>query len=90
MYIHADGTVSPCCWDIHKRIKLGNLNIQTIEQVYKGKEYGKLREAHRGEVFTDYICAECDQTNFDPDVLLYANNPTRRVGQITSNQKDIQ
>jgi len=89
MYIHADGTVSPCCWDIHKEIKVGDMNIQTIEQVYKGEPYQKLREAHNKKDFSNYICKDCDQTNFDPGVLLYASNPDRKVGQITSNRKDI-
>lgn len=89
MYVHASGHVSPCCWDINREILLGNLNDQTIEEVYKGDAYRALREAHRNENFTDYICRNCDQTNYNPDVLLYANNPTRKVGQITSNQEVI-
>lgn len=89
MYVHADGTVSPCCFDIHKRIPLGNLNIHSIEQIYRGEPYRKLRQAHRECNFTDYICAKCDQTNHDPGVLLYASNPDRKVGQLISNAKDI-
>jgi len=90
LYIHADGTVSPCCWDIHKRIPLGNMNTQTIEEVYKGEPYNKLRKAHRECDFSNYMCRECDQTNYTPEVLLYATNPQRKVGQITSNMAVIQ
>jgi radical SAM protein with 4Fe4S-binding SPASM domain len=89
MYIHADGTVSPCCWDIHKEISLGSMQHQTIEEVYKGKPYRELRKAHREGNFKDYICQYCDQTNFDPTVVVFANNPERKVGQITSNKKDM-
>ncbi len=89
MYVHADGTVSPCCWDIHKEIKLGDLKTQTIEEIFKGAPYRALRAAHRKNWFDNHICRNCDQTNYDPGVLLYASNPTRRVGQITSNQEVI-
>ena len=89
MYVHASGQVSPCCWDIHRQIVLGDLNHQTIEEVYKGAAYKALRLAHHTGMFNDYICRHCDQTNYNPEVLLYANNPTRKVGQITSNQEDI-
>lgn len=89
LYVHADGTVSPCCWDIHKEIPVGNMNTQTIEEVYRGEPYRKLRAAHRAGKFDDYACRNCDQTNFNPDVLLYKSNPAREVGQITSNRRDI-
>jgi radical SAM protein with 4Fe4S-binding SPASM domain len=89
MYIHADGTVSPCCWDIHKQIKLGDLNTQTIEQVYKGEPYEDLRWAHRNNKFDPYPCQYCDQTNHNPEVLIYKSNASREVGQITSNRKCI-
>lgn len=89
LYIHSDGTVSPCCFDIHKGIPLGDMNFQTIEEVYKGEPYRKLRDAHRTRHFDEYICGGCDQTNHRPDVLLYANNPDRKVGQLISNVKDV-
>lgn len=89
MYIHADGTVSPCCWDIHKQIRLGSLVDQSIEQIYRGYAYRQLRDAHNKGDFSGYKCKFCDQTNYNPEVLLYANNPTRKVGQITSNQAEI-
>jgi radical SAM protein with 4Fe4S-binding SPASM domain len=89
IYIHCDGTVSPCCWDIHKQIPLGNLKDQTIEEIYHGEPYKKLRKAHRAGNFKDYACLNCDQTNFNPNVLLYKSNPLREVGQITSNRRDI-
>jgi hypothetical protein len=89
MYIHADGTVGPCCFDPFKGIRLGDMKGQTIEEVYRGEPYRKLRQAHRECNFQDYICRGCDQTNHNPGVLLYSNNPDRRVGQLVSNVKDV-
>lgn len=89
LYVHADGKVSPCCWDIHKRIVLGDMNTQTISQIYRGDAYDALRDAHRKKEFDKYPCFRCDQTNFNPNVLLYANNPSRQVGQITSSSQMV-
>jgi MoaA/NifB/PqqE/SkfB family radical SAM enzyme len=89
MYIHADGTASPCCFDFNKNIPLGDMKVQTIEEVYRGEPYRKLREAHREGNFNDYICKGCDQTNHNPGVLLYHNNPDREVGQLVSNVQNI-
>jgi radical SAM protein with 4Fe4S-binding SPASM domain len=88
-YIHADGTVGPCCWDINKEIKLGDVNTQTLEEIYNGEPYQKLREAHKSGDFSLYPCKDCDQTNTNPNVLLYKSNPLREVGQVTSNMRRI-
>lgn len=86
LYIHVNGVVSPCCWDIHERIPLGDMNTQTIEEVYKGVPYQKLREAHHNNDFSNYICKDCCQTNFRDDVLIYSSNSSQKVGQLTSNR----
>lgn len=89
LYVQTDGIVVPCCWCIHQEIPLGNLNTQTIEEVYRGKSYMDLRRAHENLNFSQYVCKDCDQTNFDPSVLLYASNSNRKVGQLTSNESEI-
>lgn len=89
MYIRADGTVTPCCWDINNDIVLGDLNYQTIEEIYKGQPYKDIKEAHLKGDFSKYICQNCDQTNYNPDVLIYANDKTRKVGQLTANKGDL-
>ena len=89
LYIHANGIVSPCCWDVHERIPLGDMKTQTIEEVYKGEAYNKLREAHSKNDFSNYICKDCCQTNFREDVMIYSSNKEQKVGQLTSNRRMI-
>jgi hypothetical protein len=89
LYVHRDGIVSPCCWDVHSEVKLGDLNFQTIEEIYHGEPYRKLREAHKECNFGNYICKDCCQTNYDESVMLYASNPNRKVGQLTSNERMV-
>lgn len=89
LYIHVDGTVSPCCWDINKRLKIGDMNIQTIGEVMKSDEFKKIQEAHLSNNFEDLICNNCDQVNDNPDSLIYSTNKNRKIGQLTPNMKEL-
>lgn len=89
LYIHLDGKVSMCCFDFNKKLLIGNMKTQTIEQVFNSKAYKKLRQAHKIKDFKGLLCENCDQINYDPDVLLYATNKKREVGQITATLKDM-
>jgi radical SAM protein with 4Fe4S-binding SPASM domain len=82
LYVHIDGTVSPCCWDINKRLPIGNMNTQTIEEIYNSKEYKYIHDKHLNNNFEGLICSKCDQTNYNPEVLTYASNPNRKVGML--------
>jgi radical SAM protein with 4Fe4S-binding SPASM domain len=55
-----DGRVSTCCQDLLGRMIFGNLNTQTIREVYNSEAYTKFREDHyydRADKYT--ICAGC-------------------------------
>ena len=39
--------------------------------------------------FKNYVCNVCDQTNYNPEVMLYSSNKRREVGQLISNQQDL-
>lgn len=89
LYIHTDGKVSPCCWDINKRLLIGDMNTQTIEEVFNSDAYKKIQEAHLKNDFTGLICENCDQTNPDSNNLIYSSNKERRVGMLTPNMEDL-
>ena len=47
---------------------LGHLDDQTIEEVYNGKKYQELRDAHKEERFDDIpYCKDCDQLYHVPE-----------------------
>ena len=46
MYIWWDGTVNPCDVDYKSTLALGNVKIETIKEIWNGKAYSELREAH--------------------------------------------
>ena len=89
LYIHADGIVSACCLDIHKELVVGDMKSQTIQEVLDGWPYRSVRDSHIEGRFENSICRDCDQTNYDPDVLLYASNSNRKVGQIIADGKMV-
>jgi len=72
--------VTPCCQTLgppnESKSVLGHLSEQTLEEVYFGKEYEKLRKAHKEKRF-DYIdyCSNCDFLYDDPEVLVWSNDP---------------
>ena len=45
MVIQANGDVTVCCYDITGELKMGNIQFQTLEEIWNGPEYRKLRKA---------------------------------------------
>lgn len=89
LYVHADGTVSPCCWDINKNLKIGDMRYQSIEEIYGSNLYKFYKTKHKQNNFSNLICENCDQTNPDPTNLIYSSNKNRKVGQLTPTGKEI-
>ena len=54
VYLEKDGKVRTCCYGTHD---LGNLNEQSIEEIWNGPRFRALRRA----MFTGQIPIECDQ-----------------------------
>ena len=47
MFIHPDGVVTPCCMDVRRTLKMGNVNEQTVKQIWHSEKYLQLRKAHK-------------------------------------------
>jgi radical SAM protein with 4Fe4S-binding SPASM domain len=55
-----DGRVVPCCRDDDARHVLGDLNEQTLEEIWAGERVKDLRAAHRSGRFCEgHLCAGC-------------------------------
>lgn len=71
-----EGAVVPCCMVLGQDSKavLGHLSHQTIEEVWYGDEYNKLRKAHEMHEFDgiDY-CKNCDMLYDTPEALVWSN-----------------
>jgi radical SAM protein with 4Fe4S-binding SPASM domain len=59
-----DGRVTICCGNIHQKLVAGDLNKQTVEEVWKSPVMQKLRKhVAEGESHKVQICAECGYRN---------------------------
>lgn len=94
MVIRPDGKVSRCCQDAYGIETLGDLNIQSVSEVWNGEEYNKLRndlKVKRGE---RRVCKNCDilgLVNYFPDywVGLYQNQIITKLRQVKKEKKKI-
>ena len=61
MYVWWDGKVNPCDVDYKSTLEVGNVNQQTIREIWNGPAYSKLREKHLKGSRSEYsVCAKCD------------------------------
>lgn len=82
MYVHIDGTVSVCCWDINKRLKIGDISKHSIKEILTSKKLRNIQDKHGNHDFSGLICSKCDQTTPDDSNLIYSSNKSRKVGKL--------
>ena len=46
MFVWYDGTINPCDTDYMSKLKKGNVADKNIIDIWKSKDYSKLREIH--------------------------------------------
>lgn len=60
MFVHPDGVVTVCCVDSARKLTVGNIHNKTVEEIWTGPEYQKLRELHAtGRIDEIPECANC-------------------------------
>jgi radical SAM protein with 4Fe4S-binding SPASM domain len=60
MFVHPDGVVTPCCLDSGRTLQMGNVKEQSAREIWRGREYERLRELHRsGRIEEIPTCAGC-------------------------------
>jgi len=56
--VRADGTVVPCCFDLTSKLNMGNVNSDSLSDIWNGEGYKKLRKSINER--TPYsICSNC-------------------------------
>jgi len=58
MIFTVNGDVVPCCADYDSKIILGNVNDNTVEEIWYGEKYRRLRELHKKGNYPS-ICGKC-------------------------------
>ncbi len=61
MSVHWNGDVALCCTDFDGKIKLGNVQNQSIAEVWHSAESWRIRERHKNLNYDDMpVCNQCD------------------------------
>lgn len=61
LVIHANGRAVVCCYDYEGGIIIGDVNRQTIKDIWQGAKFEYLRQRHQsGEFEKLELCAQCD------------------------------
>lgn len=72
--IQVDGTINMCCFDFNGDLILGDLNKQSLSEIFESEMFRKILKCHQSGNFegSNLICDNCDQRNEDKsDVLIY-------------------
>jgi len=60
MFVHPDGVVTVCCVDSARELAVGHIQDKTVEEIWTGPEYRKLRDLHAsGRIGEIPTCARC-------------------------------
>ncbi|MGD8910472.1 MAG: radical SAM/SPASM domain-containing protein [Chromatiales bacterium] len=73
-----DGSVVPCCRDANGQYILGNLNVNSLQEIWNGPKADKLREAYRLDNFrTGHLCENCAWRRSHYAATLWERHPER-------------
>ena len=86
--------VVPCCQTLgppnEEKSILGHLDKQSFEEIYYGKKFNELRQAHDNEEFDkiDY-CKDCDFLYEDPEILVWSNDKNAKIHHMLGTEDDF-
>lgn len=94
MVIRPDGKVSRCCQDAYGSETLGNLNLQSVSEVWNGVEYNILRKDLLEKRNKRNICKNCDMLgliNYFPDYWVgqYQEQMITKLRKVKNENKKI-
>jgi radical SAM protein with 4Fe4S-binding SPASM domain len=65
MAINADGTVSACCPDWDQKLVVGDLNNESLRDIWNSSEMNKLRRLHlQGRRRENPVCRSCGHIKY--------------------------
>ena len=81
--IWVNGDVTPCCFSWDKRLVIGNVYNETLEQIYYSDRRRQIMIVHENNAFQNCSlpCEKCDQVLSRKDALVYTNHD-RRVDRV--------
>jgi radical SAM protein with 4Fe4S-binding SPASM domain len=66
MFIHPDGVVTPCCTDSNRDLNMGNINQNSVKEIWNNEKYEGMRKLHReGKIDEIPTCKNCVLAQYD-------------------------
>lgn len=89
LQVQVDGTVNMCCFDFNGKLLLGDLNKQSLKEIFSAAPFKKILYCHEMGDFagSGLICENCDQRNANKtDVMIYNSkfDIKERVGKVST------
>jgi len=77
MAVLTDGSISPCCFDTHGELVVGNIREESLEQVLRGARFGRLLENFaRGRL--PACCLKCAEISIDSETVRLPKRQIRK------------
>mgnify|MGYP001565404689 CR=1 FL=1 len=94
LQVQVDGTVNMCCFDFDGKLLLGDLEKQSLKEIFESPMFKKIERCHLTGRFKNsgLICENCDQRNTDKsDVMVYNSkfDIKERVKKVSTTYSDI-
>ena len=92
--IQVDGTINMCCFDFNGQLLLGDLNKQSLKEIFNAKPFQKILGCHQIGDFkgSKLICENCDQrVNDKSDIMIYNSkfDISERILQLSTSYKPL-
>ena len=89
VFVMWDGEVTPCCMDDNRYNVMGNVNNESLHDIWHGEVASRFRERHLCGSYGDIeICSKCSfpHTNLDGHIIS-ADNLKKEIEEINSKQR---
>jgi len=84
--IQFDGKVVPCCRDFDSKYVLGDLNTNTLHEIWNGNKFRNLRKNHLSDKYDNPLCRHCTEYDEEnPSIARLINKAMKRVLRINKN-----
>ncbi len=88
--ILVDGRVNMCCFDFNSEMTLGDMNSNTLKEIFTSSKFTDIQNNHLIGVHGNTICSKCDQLYPNKKgVLLYSNRGIERENKTSTGLKKI-
>lgn len=89
--IQVDGTVNMCCFDYNGELLLGDLKIQSLQEIFSSEPIKRIKNFHSNIESKDTIlCSSCDQLCENGEIIIYNSKfGKERINKLSTTYEDV-